>query len=393
MLLFSHSADPVCGSVTCASGECFRGACFCPIGVVGELCDQCADTELTFNVVSQTCEVDDSNTTTTGPGGVCGVSQGSVTGAGHYATLDGSTFAFGGTCEYTLLHTFCAGRAETTVQVQQAAWPDSGSAVSAVAAVAVREDSGSTVTVAAAGDGTAACGVQVGGVALDAASLGTATPFAGGEVLRSGDGRTVSVRLLSGIRVDVEQPAGVAGLLNVFVRVVDAGAACGCSEGLLGFMDGQAGRDLLQMAAAGYRSSSSLPVDAGEFASVPSAGVASFGAFGEGWRTRSEARLFGGELPASCSNTTVPSPPPPLPVCTRLAEAVDCCAELAAVPAAYLACISDFCASGLCIAVDPEPCAAVNCSSLEVCVAGSCIQNPDGEVLRVGVCVNVCFWR
>jgi hypothetical protein len=70
-----------------------------------------------------------------------------------------------------------------------------------------------------------------------------------------------------------------------------------------------------------------------------------------------------------------------------LAEAVDCCAELAAVPAAYLACISDFCASGLCIAVDPEPCAVVNCSSLEVCVAGSCIQNPDGEVLRVSLCV------
>jgi hypothetical protein len=337
------------------------GACVCPTGIRGVLCDQCVDNGLTFNATTLTCEVIDPETD-------CSLSQGSVTGAGHYATLDGSTFAFGGTCEYTLLHTFCAGRAETTVQVQQAAWPDSGSAVAAVAAVAVREGSGSTVTVAAAGDGAAACGVQVGGVALDAASLGTATPFAGGEVLRSGDGRTVSVRLLSGIRVDVEQPAGVAGLLNVFVRVVDAGAACGCSEGLLGFMDGQAGRDLLQMAAAGYRSSSSLPVDAGEFASVPSAGVASFGAFGEGWRTRSEARLFGGELPASCSNTTVP----PLPECTRLAEAVDCCTPLVAQPLAYANCLRDFCATGVCLRPN-NTCDQVACPQGQVCVGGTCV--------------------
>ncbi len=355
-------AEP-CDRITCVTGECFRGICMCPTGIRGMLCGECVQAGQVLDLQSQTC-VPETPTNTTD---LCTVGQAYCVGDPHCVTLDGSRFDFMGQCEYTLLHTFCASRPETTVQVRQSAWPAADGVVAVLNGVAVRESSSngsSPVVEILALAGQAGLNISVDGVAF--AGRGTSLSLGNGfGVMQvSSSATTVVVQLGSGLVVRAEWSTsnGYTGVINLYLDALEPSSVCGCTEGLLGFADGSLGKEFL-LPLAGYRRSSDLPVQAlSEFASIPTPEVPSSLVFGELWRLRGAAhnasqRLFSGAEPAACSAAPSPSPSPPSPPlppvnCSSSAAARTCCAN-ATTSAAYMDCIIDFCATDSCKFVYP----------------------------------------
>jgi hypothetical protein len=385
------------------AGECLQGVCHCVAGVSGPACDECSSPGSVFSHSLQRCE-EEPNPPSPPETARCGLATGALWGVGNIVTLDGSSFDFSGACEYTLLHTFCANRPETLVQVQQALFPTDTSAVAAAYAVAIREggSSGDTVVVQPSAADLSQLSVLVNGAALPTEALGAATAFGQGHVLVSGFGQVALVRLGSGVEIAVQlrSSTGTHGVIDVSVTVVDSSVACGCSEGLLGYMDGVRSTDLLlpQDSNGVLRTSSALPLALNQFATVPSSAVGSFGVFADLWRTAdNDARLFSSVRPAGCATAPSPPPPPPPTECRLSQAASDCCASAVAGPVAVAACIADYCATGVCVGPrDTDPCDGATCVAGQVCVGGTCVtvdDDPcDGVACVTGVCRQGTCW-
>lgn len=343
--------DP-CDFVSCATGQCVGGVCVCSAETRGVLCDECTEPGLVVNTTTGACE---NRTVEEG----CGSRRGLCTADLRCQTFDGSlaTF-FGGRCEYTLLHTFCASRPETIVQVQAGPWvaPDATAAV--VTAVGLQENSGmlqGAILEVRPSPDRSGLRLWVNSVLYEPSALVAAetTAFAEGSVLALGSGRTLVVQFRSGHVVTmVLALADTFGVgVAVTVDLNGATAGCGCTEGLLGFADGVPSRDFL-LPVQSYRRSDSLPLAPSAFAAIPSAAVPSASVFGERWRLQSanhtaSIRLFQGRPPASCSDVIVP----PLPCNPPSHAALECCERELGQPT-YSSCLADYCRTNTCV-VDP----------------------------------------
>jgi hypothetical protein len=330
----------------------------CPPGVRGSLCSECAEAGFLFNAATKVCE----NVTEPETNPVCKPAQAVCSGDPHCSTFDGSRFDFMGTCEYTLVHTFCTDKPETIVQVQQSPWPQADSAVSVISAVAMQENNGAQRGAVLEVRGAVSSGtlsLRINGVLYSEAALraAPAVVFTEGVVQVGSTLQAMVVIFRSGqvVHVGLQAQSSYTTAMSVAVDLNEVGAACGCTEGLLGYMDADMSRDYL-LPAAGYRrngGSSAQPLALSEFASIPSVATPSFAAFGEMWRLHSAAhtadvRLFSGPPPALCNRTIVPPSDP----CPTTAAALQCCRALAGQPE-YVDCITDFCATGHCLVVDP----------------------------------------
>ncbi len=361
----------------------------CPGGVTGKLCDECVSPYQHFHRAYRGC---------VGAPGLsssptCDPARAESFGGGHFRTFDGRTFDVSGVCEYTLLHTFCEARPEVTIQarMRRVAGADgqpADSGLSAISRLAVRMTPadgavpGDVVELLpdASGEGVT---VLVNGGAVY--TLGRAAAFGQGFVYGAADSQNMLLKFnASGLAVRVGR-SWTSPSLEIFVDVVDPVDTCGCSEGLLGFHDGQDSTDFLTPQFT-YRGNSSLPVGFEEFAwgSYPQSVGPVMNDFGEAWRLSSQdvPRLFTDDLSEQCDSSGGPvSPSRASTFCLQSGAAVQCCASLANT-AKYTSCLADFCSSGSCWIPSSTllgECsdAAQSCGSAAdvVCIDGQCTGN------------------
>ncbi len=367
--------------------------------MTGRLCDECVDVAKRFNKASNSCV---SASPALSVPSSCPPTSAHCWGLGHCKTLDGRLVDMPASCEHTLLHTFCAGKPETTLQAQMepvAALDTTGQAAgsashwSGLKRVAVQESVNGTlgdiVEVYVQPQGSAALGVIINGSEM--VSEWRTVAFGQGTVLMGPS--LVTVRLgASGLLVEVSLRSQALGLLDIRVQVRDGSVTCGCSEGLFGFHDGQQNTEFLLPRAA-YRSSADLPViSLADFAngSVPLPGSSpAMASFAEQWLIRSPSqRLFSVAAPLSCAVSSFQTA---AVQCTGTADAAACCANMLG-DAEVAGCAADFTALRLCAVRDlfNNSCAA-NCSHLNVtCVAGACVSEPIGKH-GIGDCLALLF--
>jgi hypothetical protein len=277
-------------------------------------------------------------------------------------------------------------------------WPQTPSSVSSISAIAVMESmglmGGDKVEVLSAG-GSSSMVVKINGATVNV--NGGSVAFGQGTVSGTTGTTTVLIQLTASmiqVRVQLLYVTASTAALTVNVDLLDGSVACRCSEGLLGYYDNnQQGSEWLSpKASTAYRTSSDLPVTAGEFAAIPSSGTPTLTAFGELWRlSNSQPRVFSSAAGshAPCSQTAV-VPQRPTGSCAQSNEAKTCCASMIGTPQ-YDDCILDFCASdGVCIGVfKRNACGDVSCPTDNVCVGGECVPAP----LPPSTCSGSCNVR